>query len=180
MIALCVCAAMGLGACQSDFKTKSQSQQTYFSLQEFFETEAVRLASASVRVDKTIGSNDSSQLIPNYKPDWKKEFSALARCDINKPAWGNSYSIDTSWVGEREYAVRYAAKDKNLTVRNIVIHFSDSEFRSMEIEKLNDNYVYTSSQFLAYYCDSLMTITGDQQVSMGTDLQYNIALRFVR
>src|SRR3546814_3195671 len=76
----------------------------------------LRLDREQPQVEKTVMKNDQQEHRSMNGLDWKTELKVFLNSDINKPAWRDSYKVDSSGSG-----LRYQALEPDLKVRSIHI-----------------------------------------------------------
>src|SRR5690606_5344233 len=70
--------------------------EPYFSLAGYFGGEATRLQHRNPEIVKTVSKNGDEEQRRIRVADWKDEFGLFIDADINKPAWQNSYRVDST------------------------------------------------------------------------------------
>ena len=157
---------------------RQERVHTYFDLQTYFEQEIARLAKENPELRKTALNNDHKETKSFSNVDWRKELGIFAESDINKPAWKNSYSIDTVEAAQLQTLI-YKAKENSLTTRYIsVTETSDHEIKAIEIRNITINNLYASTQVLKYIPGVSYYIIGTQKVKILDKTTYGIIGRF--
>lgn|SRR3546814_151578 len=147
-----------LWACENTSSTSAE--ESYFSLERYFEKEIQRLDREQPQVEKTVMKNDQQEHRSMNGLDWKTELKVFLNSDINKPAWRDSYKVDSSGSG-----LRYQALEPDLKVRSIHISREPTgQVTGIEIRRSEDNYLFTSEETFRYYPDSLYSIERHQDV----------------
>ena len=154
------------------------STQNYFSLHDFFKEEELRLASAKVILKKVnqLQLTKDSTLVQN--PDWQKELALFVDADMNKPAWKNSFTID-SIKNDSSLILTYTAIEKKITIRRVVISFVNQKVKTIQIKKANANFVYTSNQNLWYTPKSGFKLEGHQKIVWFFETSYAVEATFI-
>ncbi|QEC53285.1 hypothetical protein EDD80_10317 [Anseongella ginsenosidimutans] len=151
-----------------------ESAGSYFSLDNYFGKEIERLNLKQPLVEKTVKKNDQQEKRSLKELDWAVELKAFKSSDINKPAWRNSYSADST-----EGSVVYTATEDGLRVRTIRIRQNpEGRILSIVIERAEENYLYTSNELLKYYPDSLYFIERHQKVRVLGPDAFQVSGRF--
>ncbi len=154
----------------SDTKPVSGAANPYFSLEDFFLNEANRLTKLVTAVEKTVSRNGTSEKKRVQIDDWKNELALFIDSDINKPAWQNSYRIDST-----EYSLSYTSVDPELRTQKITIDKYESGLvKHIAIINRAGNMLYQTAEQLDYYPDSLYQINKQQQVRFIGDSQYSV------
>lgn len=139
----------------------------YFDIAGYFKADTAKLHKLNHLTLKTVVHNDSRQTKKVHIDDWGLELSLFIQSDINKPAWRDSYTIQTG----KDNAVVYMAKTPELKTREIVItRNKDSSVKWIMIFNASKNILYQTTEVLAYYPDSAYTIKKSQHVRfLGTN-----------
>lgn len=142
----------------------------YFSLQEYFERETSRLQRASPLVSKTVVKDEVHENQNIHIKNWKNELELYISSDINKEAWKNSYSKDST--AER---IIYKRLDPELRTKLILINkWEDGTIRHIHITNETENMLYRSYERLDYYPDSLYDIRKVQDVRVVGKNSYRV------
>lgn len=151
-----------------------QATNRYFSLDRYFKSEMERLSSGQPVVEKTVEKNGTRERRSLTNLDWALELKVFRSSDINKPAWHNSYSIDSSEAG-----VVYRAEEPDLRVRFIQVSFGpEGAVTGILIRRSESNYLYSSGELLKYYPDSLYFIERRQEVRVLGPDEFQVSGRF--
>lgn len=150
--------------------TEQVREQKYYDIKGFFGTETERLEKQGARVTKTVSKNDVSETKASFSPAWGTELALFTDSDINKPAWRDSYKIESDSV-----FTSYTALDNELRTKSINIK-KDNTGKVIEITMLNStsNYLYNSTEELHYIPDSLYRIVKKQDVILLGKNNYEI------
>lgn len=144
--------------------------QSYFSLADYFANEANRLQQRNTHIVKTVTKNGEDERKKIKISDWKKELALFIDADINKPAWRNSYRVDST-----ESSVTYTSTDSTLRTKEIHISKSGSDAIShIRIINQVSNALYETDEQLDYYVDSLYRITKTQHVQIIGKSHYSV------
>jgi len=162
---------MTLSSC-SDSERVSNALHTapYFSLAEYFEKEAARLQQHNPEIIKTAAKNGEDERKKIHVADWKSEFALFIDADINKPAWQNSYRVDSTGS-----SVTYTPIDSTLRTKEIRIEKTDSgTVTHVRVINQVSNMLYQTNEQLDYYVDSLYRITKQQHVLVIGESHYTV------
>lgn len=151
--------------------TSTETEQpTYFSLNTYFSDEIDRLTKEQPDLEKTVNINGSSESKATNTVNWKHELELFAQADINKAAWTNSYTVDST-----ERKVVYTSKEPDLKTKQIIIqHKADKTVLGIEIHNEESNWIYRSVEKLTYYPDSLYSIDKIQEVRIVGSNHYHV------
>lgn len=145
-----------------------ESTDRYFSLERYFNNQIAALESQNRSIEKTVRKNQELETRTIANPDWAVELKAFVNSDINKPAWRNSYRIDSiapEASSPEADNLTYTAQEADLRVRAIRIRRDpQGTIRRIVIERSETNYLYTSRETLTYVPDSLYAIERLQEV----------------
>ena len=164
-----------LFSCNKNEKVKINK---YFDLENYFKQEAQRLQRGGFKLEKKLVEGPYSETVLIDSADWKKMLSPFMSCDINKPAWINSYASDSIVSGDSSRVI-YTAKEKGLQIRRVEIFFIDKTPFEIKIERTRENFYYTSKEIYNYHPDAFV-INSKQKVRLMSEERYQITGRFVR
>jgi hypothetical protein len=159
---------MCCSACKPDIKETGATLK-YFDLKGFLNADTTRLNKLNPTVIKTVGHNGSNQTKKVKIDNWGRELGLFMDADINKPAWQNSYNIT-----QDSSTLIYTAKDPALKMAEMVIKRHKQKVKWIMILNNTSNILYTSSERLTYYPDSLYLIQKGQHVRLMGNNFYRI------
>ena len=169
--------AVFLGVFLAGCSTKEDSKnmpEKYFDIRGYFEKEAKRLQKQNPVIEKTVSQNVEFEKKHVRVADWKTELELFAESDINKPAWKNSYLVKINGPDKE-----YLSSDNNLRTKKIMIRFSaNGAVKQMRIFNKTSNTLYTSTEELTYFPDSLYIIKKRQNVLVIGKNEYSISSIF--
>lgn len=161
----------GLFSCDNSNHT-NRIRPAYFDLKGFFEQESLRLNRINTPVFKTISRNGDRES-KKVRVNWTIELALFTESDINKPAWRNSYK-KISGPGKTEYI----ALENKLRTRKIEITRSAKQITAICIINHTSNFLYSSTESLAYYPDSAYSIEKQQAVKILGTNQFTVTGKF--
>ncbi|HMI05465.1 MAG TPA: hypothetical protein VK541_23455 [Pedobacter sp.] len=159
--------------CNAGTDERQKNASPYFDLKGYFEKEANRLTKASPAVRKTVGINGFSETKTLKIADWKRELSSISNADINKASWRGAFRIIRS-----ENKVMYRSDDRKVPVKELCIFYRDTIASGFLVLIRNSNALYTSTDSLIYYPDSLYRIKKNQQIKLLSEKNYEITIKF--
>lgn len=173
ILAVCILWIWG-AACTPVGDTSSIAQPArYFSLENYFRQEASRLQRLAPRVAKTVSKNGAPESKEISIANWEREFALFIEADINKPAWRNSYRIDST-----ANTVQYTSSDPALrTTRITIAKHTDGTISHIGITNSIGNMLYQTDEQLDYYPDSLYRIIKQQHVRVIGNSHYVVTGR---
>ena len=131
-----------LSACNPEIRESKIKR--YFDLKGLIETQIKTLNIQKPFVQKTVlmSEKSESQLVKTI--DWAKELELFIQMDINKPAFIQSYQVDSSSMG-----VKYVLKNtEKLPVKYLMINRIGESGFSVEALMSNENYLYQTERHL--------------------------------
>ena len=158
-----------LSGCLSSEKENTSNQIYYFDLKTYFTKTATELNRKKPLVNKTVSKNELSENKKIKITDWKTELALFIDADINKKAWKDSYSKDTSAT-----KIIYTAKEADLKTQKIEIDLKNGLPIKFKIITKMDNLLYHSTEELEFYPDSVYSINKHQKVTIISQNNYQI------
>lgn len=168
-----------LFSCNNAEEKKAKRINTYFDIAGFFDAEMDSLQKIDPTIKKTIWVDGVPETQELKITNWKKELLAFKSSDINKPAWVDSYKIDTLF-GKDINIVRYTVTDADLKIRFVEMEIENSECKNILVQSEEHNSVYSSSQRLSYKKGLGYTVESMQQVNFMDDRSYKIEVEFLK
>ena len=162
---------MVLFSCSNTGESEITTVQTgpYFSIAGYFRSEATRLQRIDPEIIKTVSKNGDEEQQRKPIADWANEFALFIDSDINKPAWQNSYRIDSTAT-----TLTYSSTDSTLRTETIQVEKSAEGITHIHITNRVSNMLYVTEEQLDYYPDSLYRITKQQQVRIIGKSHYTV------
>lgn len=145
----------------------------YFDLKGYFEKEALRLKTSNPIVTKTVMVNGSSETKQMRLADWQKEFAVFTDVNINRSAWAGLFSVQKN--NEQEL---YTSVEEKVPVKEVLILKKDNKLYGIQVLVKNTNMLYSSSDTLSYYPDSLYQIKKKQHIKLLSEKNYSISGKF--
>ncbi|GAB2975915.1 hypothetical protein GCM10027049_08280 [Mucilaginibacter puniceus] len=152
--------ALLLPACKPAIKEDGVKAK-YFDLKAFFKADAKRLSRLNKPVRKTVTHNGVTETKEVKIDDWSRELSLFSESDINKPAWRDSYKVQTTPT-----MVIYTATDDDLKTREIIVNKTGERVKYIRIYNYTKNKLYYTYEKLTYWPDSLYKIEKTQHVRL--------------
>jgi hypothetical protein len=173
LITICLLITAAFTACKPDVKENAGNLK-YFDLKGFFKADSARLSQLHPQVTKTVTHNGKSQTKKVYIANWANEFELFISSDINKPAWRDSYSVNSN-----DSVLIYTAKQPGeLKTNRIIINKKGNKINRILIYNHTQNMLYENTEKLTYFPDSVYSITKQQRVRLlGTNL-YTVTGKF--
>ncbi|SHG21545.1 hypothetical protein [Pedobacter caeni] len=159
--------------CGDSTVASQKNAHTYFDLKGFFEKERARLSQSNPLILKTVMVNDSSESKQLRIADWKKELSAFSDADMNRAAWKGLFQIRKTTSG-----VAYTTDSKKVPVKEVLVMERNGKLYGLQILIRNSTTLYTSSDTLSYYPDSLYEVKKSQNIRLLSEKNYRITGKF--
>jgi hypothetical protein len=160
-------------SCNSADSEKQTANIHYFDLQGYFGEEETRLQKLNPTIEKTVSVNNSSEKKSIKITDWKKELAIFTDADINKKAWLGQFKINKT--STLEY---YTSDQEKIPVKELKVMLKDGNVCGIQIILKNTNALYTSTDTLKYYPDSLYQVNKTQHIKLLTEKRYKITTLF--
>ncbi len=167
-----------LSACNEEIKEKQPKK--YFDLKGLVEKQIKTLNVQKPVVQKVVIIADSSENQSVKTIDWSKELELFTQADLNKPAFIQSYQVDSSSMG-----VKYTLKEsEKLPIKYLTINRSGEDGISIEAMINTNNYLYETERHLKLSIkNSELTdyqIDGFQKIVFGNKKTFKINGNIVR
>lgn len=131
-----------LSACNEEVKENQTNK--YFDLKGLIESQIKTLNKQKPVVQKSILIAEKSENQVVKTIDWAKELELFIQADLNKPAFIQSYQVDSSSTG-----VKYTLKEtEKLPVKYLNITKVGTEGINIEALVNNENYLYETERHL--------------------------------
>jgi hypothetical protein len=165
--------AVFLTACAAPEKERKGAKAAYFDLKGYFNKEAAALNNRQPLVNKRVMVNDKAEDKQVKISNWEKELSVFIDADINKAAWDGEFSSKSS-----ESGITYTANSDKVPVKKVQVLRANGVVSGIIITIHNSNYLYSSSDTLSYYPDSLYKIRKSQEIKLMSPKRYEITGKF--
>jgi hypothetical protein len=131
-----------LSACSEE--VRENQVKKYFDLKGLIEKQIKTLNTQKPVVQKLVIISDSSENQSVKTIDWAKELELFMQADLNKPAFIQSYQVDSSSMG-----VKYTLKEtEKLPIKYLNISRKGENGISIEALINYDNYLYATERHL--------------------------------
>ena len=130
-------------ACQPQEKT---SVNTFFDIETFTQNQIKSLNALNPKVMKTVTVNQKTENHTIEDINWSKELALFTQANLNKSAFQQSYSRDTSYAQTLIYVLH---TDEHLPIKTLRVAF-DKNQKPNKIEATigSKNYLYESEKHL--------------------------------
>lgn len=154
-------------------KEEQKHSLNYFDLKGYFAKEAVRLNKSNPGLTKTVMVNGAAETKQIRLGDWQKELAAFSDVDINRSAWAGLFSVTRN--NEREL---YTSDDEKVPVKEVLVLKKDNKLYGIRVLVKNTNILYSSSDTLSYYPDSIYQVKKKQHIKLLAEKNYSITGKF--
>jgi hypothetical protein len=156
-------------------REEKTSIKTYFDMEEYFAKQVDRLNGTQPTIAKKVSVKNGSEEKSLKVTDWKTELSSFANADINKAAWRGLFSKSIN-----KNTTTYISNDKKIPIKKLIIVQENNKVLAIKIYKSSDNYLYSSTDTLCYYPDSLYLIKSYQKVRLLKAKEYQVIGKFLK
>lgn len=128
-------------SCVTGEEGKKMEKLPYFNLSGFFDVEIAKIDRVTViKTSRVNGEEKTTELVYSIE-DWKEEFLAFYRADINTPSLARAYSTDTKY----EYLIHELLPDEKGKVKEIKIKYAKDYPSSITFHSREENLFYSTS-----------------------------------
>lgn len=157
----------------SQQESKQMDTPVYFDLAKYFEGEAARLQKTNPEVIKGVIAIGKAEQKATKIADWKTELASFSNADINKASWKGEFKEINNGGN-----IIYATTNSKIPIKKIEIVKFNDQIKSIKIFKATQNYLYTSTDTLLYYPDSLYFVQNLQNIKLLGEKKYQITGKF--
>lgn len=156
-------------ACNLDNPSDHKHHKAYFDLEGYFKKEIARLQKANLVVNKTVITNGQAERKSLKIKNWKQELGIFVDADINKTSWNGSFNVTKT-----DSVQRFISDNKKIKVKQVEIASAGSKIKRIEIWIAVKNILYTSTDTLVYFPDSLYEIRKQQKIRLLSQKNYTV------
>ena len=161
-----------ISACNEE--VKENQTKKYFDLKGLIESQIKILNKQKLIVQKSILIAEKAEIQVVKTIDWAKELALFIQADLNKPAFIQSYQVDSSSKG-----VKYTLKKtEKLPVKFLNITNVGTDGINIEALVNNDNYLYQTERHLKLSLKNNQVtdyqISGYQKIVFGEKKNFKI------
>lgn len=155
--------------CSNATKEDRKNELGYFDLKSFFQKEASRLQNKNPFVEKTVKINADAETKKVQIPDWAAEFAMFSNADLNRASWKGLFSIQKT-----SHTEIYTSSNDKVPVKKVTVNKHLNRVSSIQIIVANVNSLYSSTDTLSYYPDSLYLINKTQHIKLLPSKHYQV------
>ncbi len=128
-------------SCVSGEEGKTMEKLPYFNLTGFIDVEIAKIDGARVTKTSRINGEEKTVELVYTSEDWKEEFLAFYRADINSPSLARAYSTDTQF----ENLIHKLLPEEKGKVQEIKIRYSRDYPSSITFHSREENLFFSTS-----------------------------------
>ena len=163
--------------CGCNYSSNQPPPWRYFNLKTYFSGQQRMLSARNAAINKSITKDNVKESREISHPDWTKELKPFADCDLNKPAWLKSYSID-SILSDHSIHLSYTSMESKFPVQKMQIDINNDTVSRIQITINKQNTYYSSQQQLDYIPFHSYHINGTQKVILADPTSFIIDAKF--
>ncbi len=122
----------------------------FFDLKGYMSQQVEGLKASKPRVKKRVSINGKSEEQLSDHINFEEELAIFMNSDINKPAWSDKYSKDSSFAGGQLQNIRYLAKEENLKTQMLQVSFSGGVVSKIELKNRASAAIVTAEEVMTY------------------------------
>ncbi|MEB0276936.1 hypothetical protein [Mucilaginibacter sp. 5C4] len=164
----------GSYACNKPEIKETGAELQYFDLKGYFGKQDTLLTKQNPEVNKSVAHNGDTESKKVRIASWKKELNLFTESDINKPAWKQSYNVQSN-----ADSTVYKAKFPELKTREIVVRKKAGQVTEIAIVNNTHNILYNTSEKLVYVPNAYYSIEKNQKVKVMGANNYRINGSFI-
>lgn len=157
---------------------KSIVEKPFFDLKDYFAQEIERLAEKK-NVTKKAFYNDKEETKIIENPNFSNELLIFSNTDINRTAWLDKYSVDSTFNSQQDLvAINYAATDEKLKTKSVRVEFANNDVSLIEITTVGNSAISQTENYLTYSPTKGYSIKSKQDVKFVSKNNINIQVIF--
>lgn len=130
-------------SCATGEEGKKMEKLPYFNLSGFFDLEIDKIDGATVTKTSRVNGEEKTVEQVYSSEDWKEEFLAFYRADINSPSLARAYSTDTKY----EYLIHELLPGEKEKVKNIKIKYTRDYPSTITFHSQEENLFFSTSTY---------------------------------
>ena len=159
-----------LNGCFPSDQEENKKVVYFFDLKTYFLNTAEKLNQSNPLILKSVSKNEETETKKLKIKNWKQELALFIDADINKPAWKDLYSKDSTSL-----KIIYTANNLDLKTQKIEIDMALGLPKKIKITTKVSNLLYQTNEDLVFYADSGYRIDKNQNVLFLGQNKYKIA-----
>jgi hypothetical protein len=156
-----------VAACQKQ-KASVETPKPFFDLRGWVHSEAQRWKKGHGPATRLVRFNSQTALDTIQKQLAETYLQPLAECDINKPAWFDSYTIDTS-LHQNGKTIAYQATKPTLQTQKLIVTLNElQEVEYIEVHNKLAQQVATHQDTMIFQRQKIFQLVSHQQAVGGS------------
>lgn len=156
-------------------ENKRINAPSYFDINGYFEKEIERLQKNNPTVLKEVLAKGETEQKNLKISNWKTELASFIEADINKAAWRNEFT--SKKVNSKTI---YSTNNAKIPIKFIEVTKNKNKVTGIKIFKNSKNALYTSTDTLLYYPDSLYVIKSFQKIKLLNPKTYSVTGKLIK
>lgn len=152
---------------------KSASTLSYFDINGYFSKEAERLQKINPTIEKEVLAKGKTEQKNLKITNWKTELASFSGADINKTSWRGEFTIEQNGA-----KTTYTTSNPKIPIKFVEISKAGEKIIGVRIFKSSSNSLYTATDTLIYYPDSLYLVKSQQKIKLLNEREYRIIGKF--
>lgn len=134
---------LAVSACASGGESEKMEKLPYFNLSGLLDVEIEKIDGATVTKTSRINGEEKTVELVYTVDDWKEEFLAFYRADINSPSLARAYSTVTRY----EYLIHELLPNEKGKVKEIKIKYARDYPSSITFHTSEENLFFSTSTY---------------------------------
>jgi len=143
----------GLFACQSTLSEQPDGKPVtlaFFDLKGYMAEQIKDLKARQPKVNKQVSINGKNETLHLDSIDFEEELAIFTNSDINRPAWSDQYSKDSTFVSGQLSELRYVAQKENLKTQLLHVFFSEGVVQKIELKNQSSAAIVSAEETMTY------------------------------
>lgn len=121
-------------ACREQTAAPGKQPEPFFDLEAYMETQISKLNEKQPGVSKSILVDGQRETKQFDSLDYRTELKTFLKSDINRKAWVDKYSIDSTFEGSRLKSVVYKARAADVKTQLLRVLYEEGEVSDIYVE----------------------------------------------
>jgi len=153
-------------------------EKPFFDLKDYFTQEIERLKDKKNVTKKAFyNGKEETKIVEN--PNFKNDLIIFSNTDINRTAWLDKYSVDSTFNAQQKLAaIDYKSLDEKLKTKSIRVEFANNDVSSIKITTGGNSAISQMKNNLKYSPTAGYSIKSKQDVNFVSESDVNIQVIF--
>ncbi len=171
-------------ACAAPNKPAGLIKPAYFNLEEVIDNQVKLLTAQRAGAEKTnLENGDPKEKKTVKQINWQRELEMFRQAAINRPAWRNEFSADSTVSDTGNKTITYRrVPGSDAPVEYLQVSFEGENLRSASAKLSTDNMLYSTSKVLEMQFANTSegqklrqySVNGSQKMVLADALQYSL------